>query len=344
MAMRTIGTITISGALCLLLLLTGCAGKGDKPSRDAMDTDTSPPSTGAFPRVSFELREPAALVDVVRRVGEEAGGGLVMMNGLSEYAVQPFDAKRKEYGSFVQSVAQSTGLKYRQTSYYYFLYPEGYETLCDVSLSGAIHPRFQTVTAAVAFGDNTALFNALSVLGQNLGVTIVADNAVAESRCGELTLPEAPLPAILEALLQSARVPPGAFQVDSTEDYICFRSAQNRPRPNVCLNEADLTTQDRELLDRRTNLMLPEGSENTAPAFYPNPTSLGRILGTLSRQWGVPVTAETKMHAIPVNPTSFTNLRIATALELIIHQWLIPEFGYEVRNGAIHFRRAPAER
>ena len=343
MVMRTIGSITICGAIFSLLLLTaGCAGKGDKPSRDTVDTAAATPSAEAFPKVSFELREATALVDVVRRVGEEAGGGLVMMNGLGEYLVQPFTAQRKDYRDFVRTLAQSTGMLYRPTPYYYFLYPEGYETLCDVTLASAIHPRFQTVTAQVAFGDNTALFNAFSVLGHSLGVTIVADNAVAESRCGELTLPESPLSAILEAMLQSARVPPGAFQVESNDEYILIRSSQNQPPAKVCLNEADLRPEEQAFLDRRVNVMLPEGSGNNAPAFYPSPTNLGRVLGTLSRQLGVPVTAETKMHAIPVNPCAFTDVRIATALELIIRQWPIPEFGYEVRDGAIHLRRANA--
>jgi hypothetical protein len=343
MAMRTIGTIRIFGTIFALLLLTaGCAGKRDTPSRDAVDTTAAPPSAEAFPKVSFELREPAALVEVVRRVGEETGGGLVMMNGLGEYLVQPFTAQRKDYRDFVRTLAQSTGMLYRQTPYYYFLYPEGYETLCDVTLAGAIHPRFETVAAQVAFGDSTALFNAFSVLGHSLGVTIVADNAVAESRCGELTLPEAPLSAILEAMLQSARVPPGAFQMESNDEYILIRSSQNQPPAKICLNQDELSPEEQAFLERRVNVMLPEASGKNAPAFYPSPTNLGRALGTLSRQLGIPVTAETKMHAIPVNPCSFTDVRIATALELIIRQWPVPEFGYEVRDGAIHLRRAPA--
>ena len=71
-------------------------------------------------------------------------------------------------------------------------------------------------------------------------------------------------------------------------------------------------------------------------------STLGEVLEGLSDQLGVPVTADANMHRLPVNPAVMTNVRVATALDLLIRQWLVPEFAYAVDDTGIHLRHVPS--
>ncbi len=71
-------------------------------------------------------------------------------------------------------------------------------------------------------------------------------------------------------------------------------------------------------------------------------STLGEVLEGLSEQIGVPVTADARMLRLPVNPAVMTDVRIATVLELLIRQWLVPEFAYAVDDTGIRLRHVPA--
>ncbi|HPO17345.1 MAG TPA: hypothetical protein PLI09_28190, partial [Candidatus Hydrogenedentes bacterium] len=318
--------------VCLGMVCSGC-GHAPKPSQ------RSKPEV-KFPRVKIE-QEYGTLEQIVRRVGEQCGGGLVTMNGLAERRLIPLvKAKHKRYGRFVGELALEVQCDYAQTPYYFFLYPTGYEMLLGISLKDRLAPRYEGVTAAASFGNNTLLFNVFTTLSRSLGLTIVADNQLAESLCGEFTLQESPLRVVLEAVLQSARIAPNAFEVESTDEYIFIRTVYNQTSIATLLNKEGLTEAQQAVLDKRVSVMLPEAPDVKAGIeFKRKATPLETVLQPLSSQLGIPVVAEAIMRDLPVNPCSMNNVRVSTVMDLLIRQWPVAEFGYEMKENALLIRR-----
>ena len=58
----------------------------------------------------------------------------------------------------------------------------------------------------------------------------------------------------------------------------------------------------------------------------------------MSEQLGLTVTSDAGMRRLPVNPVVMRKVPIETVLELIIRQWLVPEFGYELDGAGIRLR------
>jgi len=63
------------------------------------------------------------------------------------------------------------------------------------------------------------------------------------------------------------------------------------------------------------------------------------VLDSLSQQLGILVVAEKGLEDLPVNPVVLNNVRVQTAMDLLIRQWLIPDFGYQVAGDRIVIRR-----
>lgn len=292
-----------------------------------------------FPRVTFR-QEANLLGATVRQLGEQCGGGLVLVNGLEGRAMGPLSLRESEYEFLVRQLASEAGLAYLATPYYFLLYPAEYKALENISVAAGLPQRFQDIRTTCSFGSGTTLFNVLGVLGTNLGLTLVADNVVAETRCGELFLTDAPLPNVLDAILQSARLSPDAFLVESTDEYVFICSRANQNTSSTLLNADALTAEEQQLLARQVNLCLPERPESAAQVVvYHAATPLEDVLPALAEQLECPVRAEAGLDDLPVNFTVMNNVRIGTALDLLIRQWPIAQFGYEVAGGDVVIRR-----
>jgi hypothetical protein len=317
-------------------LMNGCAtASGPDAAEGAL------PAGGreTWPRVAFTW-DGGILSQAVRAFGEENGGGIVLINGIGALAAPELDVNRAPYSSVIARLAEGAKCRYADCGWYYLIYPAGYEVLLDLSLSGMLPARYQQVAAALSLGEGVALFNAFALLSQSLDLAILADNIVAESRCGELTLDKMPLPAILEGVLQSARIPPGAFSIESGAGYLFFRSPVNQGPADRLLGEADLSLAARELLDREMSLYLPAMSaEPDQTVFRGTAVPLGSVLETLSAQTGVSVRAEESLKDFPVNPCVLPGLPVRTAMNLLIRQWPVAGIGFEVQEGEIRIRR-----
>ena len=318
------------------LAALGCASHGKPPKPYPPYEGPRPADAVDFPRVTL-TQDFSPLDDTVRWVGERIGGGLVSMNGIGDRPLPPLKMKRKPYEYLVAQLAMYTGCQFYAGPYYFFLYAPGYETLMNISLHDRLHDRYAGLSGAMAFGANTELFNVFAMLSKSLDITVIADNPIADSRCGEMALPEIPLRAALEAILQSARIAPGAFSVDGTEEYVFFHSLQNRNPRSLLLNESDLNSDQLALLNRKVSLMLPEPPMVTAGmVFRHNASALGQVLGPMSSQMGVRVGVEdARLLPLPVNPCVMNNVRIRTAMDLLIRQWPLPDFGYVLRGDQI---------
>lgn len=290
-------------------------------------------------RVSFR-HEPDSLGAVVRAAGEQFGGGMVLMAGLEEHAIGAIKIHKSPYDALARAIADEAGLLIDASPDYFFLYPAGYESLTPLEIGGALNAVYAEVQVSASFGAGTKLYNVFAVLAHMQNLTIVADNVVAETVCGEMVLAQAPLKNALEAILKSARLRPDAIVVESTEEFIFIRSAANQQPDSTLLNAEMLTDTQRNALDKRVTAYLPEAPAAEDQLYvYRAAKSLRGTTDTLARQIGVTVHADKEIEALPVNPVVLRNVRLGTALDLLIRQWPLPEFGYEFREDGICIRR-----
>ncbi|MBX7258134.1 MAG: hypothetical protein K1Y02_17365 [Candidatus Hydrogenedentes bacterium] len=352
--------IAISAIACT----SGCATKSEAKN-EARDEKTSPgnpkvvfepnssvlPEPGApsatntpaprdpfkQPRVTIKL--PATTLGVaVRQIGETAKPSLVLMNGVENKAIAARSFRNESLDKVAASFAEETILKVQRCPNYVFLYPPGYESLEAVSVSGKLGPTFDIGIQGMAFGSGLRLYTVFSWISLALNVSIVADDAIADARCGELVLGNVPLPDALEAILKSARVV--KYSVESTGEYVFVFTQENTSAPSQLLNEDALSEAQKAFLEKRINVFLPhQPEEGQTVEMALGPKTLGDILPSLSKQLSITVVAEKGLEGLPVNPAVFRGVRVKTALDLMIRQWLEPNYGYQLVQDRIVIRK-----
>ncbi len=323
-------------ALAAICACSTVPGK-NKPSPDT--SSKNGPQKPVFSPVTFaHAISPAG--DLLRDFGEQTSGGFVLMSGLEERAIPAVDFRNKAYEQVMAHIAEALGCTYKATPYYFILLPSEYKLLENVSFSEKMNETYGNFTASAVFGAKTELFIVFAVLSESLGLTIVADNFIAETHCGELHLPEAPLHVVLEAIIQSARISPDTLVLESTPEYLFLHATRNESETSLCHDATALTAEQQALLDRPVSLSLPgipgEGKEDVIFAFQPIP--LGDALFPLTEQLGIEVVAQRRLRNIPVNPIIFKNVRLQTALDLLIRQWPVTGFTWELQANRILIR------
>jgi hypothetical protein len=325
--------MTITTLLVVLgALLAGCA---TSPTSRA---DARPRGLETA-RVTYDPPADANLGTVVRALGEQAGGGLVLMQGLEWYDPPSRSFKNAPLAEVASQLAALFDGKVQELPEYYFIYPQGYEMLEQVSLGGQLAPRFDAMRAAIAFGAGTNLYNVFAILSRTLDTTIIADNAIADAECGEMALPEIALSTVLEAVLKSARIPNELIEVVSAGDFVFIRSRSIPQRDATLLNEAELSGEDRALLDQRVTVELPfRQAAGATFQLQSGAFPLKDVLPSLSRQLGIELRAEPALAQLPVNAAVFTDVPVRTLMDLLVRQWLMPHYGYTVTDGRIVIR------
>lgn len=280
------------------------------------------------------------LGEIVRELNQSAHSGIVLMKGLESVAVGPYRIRNATHESIIERLVTDSGCRATSFDHYTFIYPEEYEGLADFSFDPPLHPRYQEPRATLSFGAGTPLFSGLALLGHTLNLTLVADNAVAAAELGELHLQDVPLSVALEAMLKSARVAAASLRVESNEEYLFLASARNAVQDGLLLEIADARPQSENVLNKKVSVILPHPVRDREHFETPaGATPLGSVLDSLSQQLGVRVDAERGMERLPVNPAVMNGVRLRTALDLLIRQWPVAEFGYELRPAGVLIRR-----
>jgi hypothetical protein len=329
-------TASLIACVALLAFTSGCATseKSKTTSEADMESALVAPS---FSSVNFE-HSIAAIGDVIRAFGEQVGGGIVLMSGLEERAAPALAFRQMPYQEAVAELAGFIECDYIHTPHYYMILPPEYHVLENMQIGDALDVRYAALSASVAFGAKTELYKVFAVLGESLDITIIADNIIAEARCGELFIEELPLPVVLQALLQSARIMSDSVVVESTPEYIFIRSVQNVGETKRVLNKTAMTPEQQTLLDKSVSLTLPNRSASAQGAFASNPIPLSDALLPLTEQLGVEVVAQRRLADIPINPCQMNAIPMETALNLLLRQWPLFDFGFEVQEGRILIR------
>ncbi len=304
---------------------TGCASTGGETPVDTSVIPLPPPPPAAG-RVTM-IQDQTTLGYVVRLLGEQTGGGIVLVNGLEDRVVGPFEFNQTPMDEVAGQLAIMTGCAVEFGPYYHFLYPPGYESLMNISLQGQIPASLNQNTEGIAFGTGLPLHMLFVWIGYARGITIVPDHLIADARSGELAIGDAPLDASLEGILKSARLV--SFAVESTDEYIFIRASSNRSTGSQLLNPNALDRSRRRFLDKRVTVMLPRQGSDTIE-MQKGAVKLGAVLASLTAQFGVRVEAERSLHNLPVVPAYYHDLPVGTILDLLIRQWPVPAFGYHV--------------
>jgi LysM repeat protein len=63
----------------------------------------------------------------------------------------------------------------------------------------------------------------------------------------------------------------------------------------------------------------------------------------LSRQLGITIVAEKGLEGAPIKTGLMNDVRVSTALDLLVRQWPVPEFGYQFTQDRIVIRRRAAQ-
>lgn len=323
--------------LASIMLAAGCATS--RESTPGAKADPAPaaqsPRSGATDRGNGEAGGGRTLGEAVRSIGETHGGGGALTAGLE---VRPGPGKSmgaSDSAVALERLAAHYDYQAQRTPHYVFIYPTGYEELTTLALADQVDERFNTTRASFAVGAGTDLFNAFALLSHSLKVPVLADQVVADAWCGEVFLQDAPLSAIVEALLKSARVAPSLVTIESTDRYLLVRSAANPRRGTACLNPAPRTPEETATLEKTVSIHVPD--RGTEFSFQAEPVKLGEVLGTLSAQIGLAVTADPEVARLPVNITILEGLPLETALDLLVQQWPVPRYGYRLENGGVLF-------
>ncbi len=330
-------------ALIALILLAGCAtdpkttsSGGSLPTDSTENSESAPKAGMSRGRMTVNGASYDSLGKLVRAVGETAGeGGLVLVAGLEEWPSPSISVERATYHNGISRLVAPSNLKVFDGEAYQFIYPPGYETLLDVTLGDTVAPRFQSLRATYAVGAGTDLFNALALLSETLGFTVLADNEIADAWCGELFLCDAPAPSILEALLRSARIVPGSIVVENSDSYIFIRSARNKAPLDTCVNRDTLSAEAAAMLTKQVNLQLPRNKPNLQ--FQNRAAPIKSVIDDMSRQLGVSVVVSPEMAAFPINPAVFSDMNLSDVLNLIVRQWPEADFGYRVTRDQVQF-------
>ena len=348
------------GLVCTLSLLAAACASHAKDSKTPEAPADKPAKAGAIPplnpsevyrpakekkakpekpkadRVTLEL--PASrLGEAIRSIGEQTGGNVVLMSGVEDRVLTNVEIKRQPVHDAATHIASLGGLAIEDNPNYTFLFPGGYEQLLNLTMAGRLDARYTEIKTDAVFGSRLPLYSVFMWMGYALHTSIVADNSVGDARCGELALRQVPLEAAIEAILKSARV--AVVQCESTPDYIFLSAAANTNPKSALLEAASNADKQTAILAKKVTLALPYPLHTGQRLELPmQPSQLGDVLPALSEQLGIRVVAEKGLEKFPVNPFYVRDVSVQTAMDLLIRQWLVPNYGYQVLDDRIVIR------
>ncbi len=340
----TLGRCARQIAIALLAgLLASCATPQKTPTEENAGADAKPsPKTPRSTRLTLALTN-TTLGEAVRKAGQAVGGPIAIAYGTEELSIADLSFVRADARNVAYKLAEKTGLAVQACPHYYFLFPAHSEALTQITLAGQLGPTYQQPVEQLSFGTGFPLYAVFDWISQALGVTVVGDSAVGEVRCGEMALRDIPLDEGLEAILKSARA--AGIRLDVTDEYVFFLAKDNPCPASALLNGDALDNRMQEILEKRVNVCMPRPPK--APGrieLVGEAEPLSEVLPSLSQQLGIPVVAEKGLGDIPINPAALNNVRVRTAMDLLIRQWLTADYGYQITHDRIVIQRRPLNR
>jgi len=287
------------------------------------------------PTFSFSL--PAQNLGLtIKQAAAQMGANLVLMNGLETTPFNETTFEKATEEELCEQIALQARLEMKEMGSYRFFYPMEYASLVNSKSNGQWPSEYTENKFGLSFGADTPLAFILATLGKSLGMTFLADHTISGSLCGEIAIAEATVPDALSALLLSARIPSESIRFETSADAIFVHSARNLKRPNYRI-QGTTATNDGALTENCTINLLDNGFDHSklGTGFK----KLSEIAGVLSEQLGYTIEYDPSLRDFPVTPMYMHNIPRKVALELILWQWPVPQFGYSIEKNAVHFGR-----
>ncbi len=334
---------TVLISLMLVGVFAGCASTPDESGASrAEDTPTEvaePSADWREARLNY-VGEQVQLAEAIRELGRAAGGGAVSMNGMERRRIESITLSEVSMKDAVTALASKSNSVVQITSDYYFVHPEGYEALHDVSLSESWPKEFDAIEGDAVFRTGTPLFMVFRLLGAGFNASLVVDNAIASADSGEVVLGDVPLRSMAEAVLKSARVAPGSFGARTGEGYLFLHAANRVIPPTYCSNLEEANSAMRRALAKRVDIDLPKPPlKDGLIDIDMGAAPLEDVLGALRDQCGIRIRIQAGLAGVPVNPISLRGVTVQAALDLIIAQWLTDNVRYAIDGDSILIRR-----
>jgi len=293
----------------------------------------------------FDLvRESALLNVIVRRLGDDYPVSISIVSGTENRWVQ-FENPAKEIPELIKQIAANTDMACQNIDNYFFLYPTEqtvYETLTRLSISGGLPKKYKDIIVSASFGAGTQLFNVLNSLNFTYGCNIVADNSLAELPVGELVISKLPLITSLEMIFKSARVVSQNLKWCATDDFIFLYTPRNTRLDELTDCKVFHTEKTQPLFEKEVIISLPKSvplDKKVSLPFYDGAMPLSKVAPVLANQTGLTIEMMPGTENLPVNPCYLNKIKLKTALDLLVSQWLDKSYSYIIENETIVFTK-----
>ncbi len=280
------------------------------------------------------MLERAPLATLVRRIGQDYGRNIVLMNGLEYYVAGPYELKKLAPDKLVETIAADTGMSLTRLPKYDFIHPPGFESLAQYSPSTRLDRRTAYSTTNIRIGADTPLYGALALLSHSLRTTLVADNIVAAALCGEMNLQDVTFGEGFDALLRSARLTDATCAVRVEDGAVLLHSPRAELRETVLVNTG--STPRPASLDRIVSVYLPAPPNDPRTLLEDSgAVPLAQCARSIADQLGMRVEFDRNCEKLPVNPCVMVGVSAETAVRLLIQQWPLPHYGFTATEESI---------
>jgi hypothetical protein len=321
-------------------LFAGCATSGsDGPIDDDVqetEQDVSAKSTVAtnFGSVTAQ-RDPDATYSfilpeqnlglTIRTTATKLGTNWALMNGVEATPFSELIINDETEEKISEAIASHARLETRIIGNIRFFFPEEYSGLLSSANGDIWSAKYSEKQFGLSFGADTPLSSLLATLGQSLKMTVVSDHTISDSLSGEISFSGVTLPDALAALLLSARIPLDSISFEHSDEYVFIHSIRNPSRPNYQI--ATPTPQNSQTLTERCTIDLANEIVNDS-GIRTNYKKLSEVVKQLSEQFEVAIEFDPTLKDFPITPMYIHDVTRKQALELLLRQWPVPQFGY----------------
>ena len=306
-----------------------------KPISNSHELQFFTSSKKSDPNYSFVLPE-QNLGLTIRMAATQIGANWVLMNGIEATPFMELAVKKATEAEISEEIATRAKLEMLEMGSYRFFYPKDYSSLISTLKTADWTSDDSENKIGLSFGADTPLSSILAALGQSLKMTIVADQTISESLSGEISINEAGVREALSGLFLSARIPLDSIQLDTSDEHIFVHSIRNPMRANYQITPMS-EEHKQKLTERCTiNLINEIVDDSGLNARY---KKLSEVAQQISKQMDIPIEYDPTMKDFPITPMYIHDTTRQQALELLVRQWPVPQFGYSFDGDTLFLGR-----
>jgi hypothetical protein len=341
--MRNIGNVILIGFLAACVMSASSAQTNRTGEKKSSANSTPTKNFGSNRRqkiskkkYSFVLSE-QNLALTIQAAGKEIGANWALMNGIEVTPFTGLTIKNATEEEISEKIAVQAKLETQLIGSYRFFYPKEYIDLLPTNdADSEWSTKYSKNKIGLAFGADTPLSSILATLGQSLEMTFVADQTISDSLSGEISFKNISIQDALSGVLLSARIPLDSILFEHSDEYVFIHSVRNPARPNYQIAPPNAQNQQKLAKLCTINLAHVIVDESGANARY---RKLSEVAQQISEQINIPIDYDPALKDFPITPMYIHETTRQHALELLLRQWPVPQFGYSFQGDKIYLGR-----